>query len=456
MGDGMMSFPKDFVWGTATASYQIEGGVNLDGRGASVWDTFSHTPGKVQNGDTGDVACDHYHRWPEDIALMKQLGVRAYRFSIAWPRILPQGTGQVNQAGLDFYSQLVDGLLEAGITPYVTLYHWDLPQALEDAGGWPERSIVDAFVEYTDVVTRHLGDRVKHWITLNEPMVFTFLGYSWGGHAPGLADHQLGVAASHHALLAHGRAVPVIRQNAPGAEVGITLNLSMVYPAVDDPAYEQAAVELRSGAYDWFADPVFGLGYPPMMLEYYRELNAPTILPGDMETIATPIDFLGINNYYAQFAVPREDGTPGGRGLSPDELTAAGYELTTMGWPVVSDGLRELLHFVNDRYSPGQIMITENGAAFPDVLENGSVNDPQRVRYYHAYVGAVASAIQQGVPVTGYFAWSLLDNFEWAFGYSQRFGLVHLDFDTLKRTPKASFEWYRRAIAANAVVSIDS
>lgn len=450
-----LSLPEGFVWGTATASYQIEGGVNLDGRAKSIWDTFSHTPGKVLNGDTGDVACDHYQRWAEDVALMKQLGVGAYRFSIAWPRILPQGTGQVNQPGLDFYSRLVDGLLEAGITPYVTLFHWDLPQALQDAGGWPSRSIVDAFAEYTDVVTRSLGDRVRHWITLNEPQVFTFMGYSVGGHAPGLTDHRLGVEASHNALLSHGKAVSIIRQNSPGAEVGIALNMSMVYPASPDPADGQAAERLRAASFDWFADPLFGLGYPGPMLQKYRELDAPTVQAGDMDTIATPIDFLGINNYRAQYALVDEQAPMGARILNPDELRAAGFELTTMDWPVVSDGMKALLHFVDKRYGCAQIFITENGAAYPDTVVNGQVDDPQRTRFYHDYIGSVAEAAQEGVPVKGYFAWSLLDNFEWAYGYSQRFGLVHVDFETQQRIPKASYAWYRRTIAANAVAPIE-
>ncbi|MBN2470803.1 MAG: beta-glucosidase [Anaerolineae bacterium] len=448
------SFPDGFVWGAATASYQIEGGANADGRSPSVWDTFSHTPGKILNGDTGDVACDHYNRWPQDIALLKQLGANAYRFSLAWPRILPEGRGQVNQAGLDFYSQLVDALLEAGITPYVTLYHWDLPQILEDQGGWPARSIVDAFVEYTDVVTRHLGDRVKHWITLNEPMVFTFLGYSFGEHAPGYTDHRLGVQASHHSLLAHGRSVPVIRQNSPGASVGITLNLSMVYPVHDTPEDRQAAEFARSSIYDWFADPVFGQGYPALMLDAYRELGAPVIEDGDMETIAVPIDFLGINNYSPDYVTAKPGWEQGGGGLTPEELAAQGFELTEMGWPVVADGLKDLLVFVNERYQPSSVLITENGAAFADEMQVGRVHDPRRVRYYHDYISAVWEAIQAGVPIDGYFAWSLLDNFEWSFGYARRFGITYVDFETLERTPKSSFEWLKRTIAANAVQPI--
>ena len=444
-------FPEGFVWGAATASYQIEGGVNAGGRGRSIWDTFSHTPGKILNDDTGDVACDHYHRWAEDVALLNQLGANAYRFSIAWPRILPQGIGAVNQAGLDFYSRLVDGLLEVGITPYATLYHWDLPQALEDGGGWPERSIVDAFVEYTDVITRALGDRVKHWITLNEPMVYTFLGYSFGMHAPGKTDHRLGVQASHHALLAHGRAVPVIRQNSPGSEVGITLNLSMVYPQQDTPEDRAAVEQHRAMIYDWFADPVFGLGYPEPMLAFYRDLGAPVIEPGDMEAIATSIDFLGINNYYPDIVAAGSGQNHGAERLGPDELREAGFELTDMGWPILADGLKDLLTFVNKRYHPAAIMVTENGAAFPDALVDGKVHDLRRVQYYHDYVTAVWQAIQDDVPVTGYFAWSLLDNFEWAFGYARRFGIVYLDYATQMRYPKDSFGWLQRTFAGNAV-----
>jgi beta-glucosidase len=306
-------FPADFIWGSATSSYQIEGAVHEDGRSPSIWDTFSHTPGKVQDDDTGDVASDHYHRWTEDVRLMQDLGLNAYRFSIAWPRVLPDGTGAVNQAGLDFYSRLVDGLLEAGITPFVTLYHWDLPQVLEDAGGWVDRAIADYFVGYTEAVARCLGDRVKHWITLNEPMVFTFVGYWFGAHAPGHQDAGMALQASHHCLLAHGRAVPVIREFSPGAEVGITLNMAKVYPVTDSQRDAAAADRMAAMNYGWFADPVYGKGYPQIALDMIGDQFTLDIQPGDMETIAAPVDFLGVNNYFPNYVRARAGGRPSRR-----------------------------------------------------------------------------------------------------------------------------------------------
>lgn len=446
-------FPSNFIWGAATASYQIEGAWEEDGRGPSIWDTFSHTPGNVVNDDNGDIADDHYHRWKDDIQLMKSLGLKAYRFSISWPRILPEGEGEVNEAGLAFYDRLVDGLLEAGIQPYVTLFHWDLPQTLQDMGGWANGAVVDAFAHYTEVVAHRLGDRVKNWITLNEPWCFAYLGYYYGVHAPGLKDLPMANQASHNALLAHGKAVNVIRSLWPDAQVGITLNLTLSYPASDTPADRQA-VRIADGHQNlWFLDPVFGRGYPQYMLEFYGD-SAPVIEPGDLETIAAPIDFLGINYYCNRFvrSASAEENPLGFNDLKPQELVEAGYEVTEMGWPVMPDGLRELMVWVNREYRPKAIFITENGAAYDDQIENGVVHDAARVNYLREHIAACRRAISDGVPLRGYFVWSLMDNFEWALGYTKRFGIIHVDYETQQRTLKDSARYYQRVLQANAVL----
>lgn len=437
------TFPKDFVWGTATASYQIEGAWNKDGKGESIWDRFSHTPGKVLNGDTGDVACDHYHRWRDDIQLMKDLGIKAYRFSIAWPRILPSGSGKVNEAGLEFYSQLVDGLLEVGIEPYATLYHWDLPQALQDKGGWADRMVVDAFVEYADITTRALGDRVKNWITLNEPWVSAFVGYRDGHHAPGHKDLNEAVAASHHLLLSHGRSVPVIRKNVKDANVGITLNLTPQMPASQSLADRKAANYIDGYINRFFLDPLTGRGYPEDMVKAF-ENSMSFVQNGDMEEIAVPVDFLGIN-YYTRNLVRANE-----KDNQPQTVFREGA-MTEMEWEVYPRGLYNLLGRVHFDYGFPAIYITENGAAFPDDKPvNGELHDPDRVSYIKEHLKVVNKAINIGVPVKGYFVWSLLDNFEWSFGYSKRFGIVHVDLETQKRTAKSSAKWYSRAIAAQS------
>jgi beta-glucosidase len=438
-------FPPDFVWGTATASYQIEGGVRDDGRGESIWDRFSHTPGKVHAGDTGDVACDHYHRWSEDVALMADLGVNAYRFSVAWPRILPAGTGQVNELGLAWYDRLVDALLEAGIQPWVTLYHWDLPQALQDRGGWAARETVDAFAAYADIVARRLGDRVAGWITHNEPWVVAFAGHHQGRHAPGLADLGLALQVAHHLLLSHARAVPLLRAASPRARVGITLNLSVARPGSDSPEDAAAAQRVDGNLNRWFLDPLFGRGYPSDMTALYAA-SMPRMAPEDVAAIAAPLDFLGINSYFPTYvrAAPPEPGRElGAEALGPAELAERGFEVTEMGWPVVPDALRELLVGVHARYAPPAIYMTENGAAFADRVEDGAVHDPRRTVYLAEHVQAVAQAIEAGAPLRGYFVWSLLDNFEWAHGYSKRFGLIYVDYPTQRRLPKDSARWYR-------------
>jgi len=445
-------FPADFVWGAATAAFQIEGGAEAGGKGPSIWDNFCRVNGAVQNSDTGDVAIDHYHRWQEDIALMKALNLPAYRFSIAWPRVLPEGRGVVNEAGLDFYDRLVDGLLTAGITPFVTLYHWDLPQALQDKGGWTNRAIIDDFACYTEVVAQRLGDRVKDWITLNEPHVFAYAGYYAGQHAPGLTDLLSANQAAHHALLAHGRAMGVLRALWPDCQAGITLNLSLAYPASSMPA-DRLAAHMADGQLNrWFLDPLFGRGYPADMLQFYGD-SAPVIEADDMDTIAESMDFLGINYYSNHFvrSVSADVDAFGFTGLKTDELRAAGYEMTEMGWPIMPDGLRELLVWVNKQYRPGALYITENGAAFADEVQDGAVHDIRRVEYLREHLAAARRAISEGVPLRGYFAWSLFDNFEWAFGYSKRFGMVYVDFETQQRILKDSARYYQQVITANSL-----
>ncbi|KAB8145514.1 beta-glucosidase [Chloroflexia bacterium SDU3-3] len=449
MSNNATPFPKDFVWGAATASYQIEGAIHEDGRGVSIWDTFSATPGKIVNGDTGAVACDHYHRWEGDIALMRQLGLKAYRFSIAWPRILPQGRGQVNEAGLDFYEKLVDGLLAAGITPWVTLYHWDLPQALEDEGGWLNRATSEAFAEYTEVVTKRLGGKVKNWITFNEPWCSCVLGYHNGIHAPGRVSHTVAdsLTALHTTYLAHGKAMAIIRRNSPGAKAGITLNLSQVYPASDSEADKAAAWRHDGYQNRWYLDPLYGRGYPADMLAIYGDL-APQVQPGDFELMAAETDFLGLN-YYAPTYIG--DGTEGGdpllktRWVRREELA-----VTAMDWSIYPDGLYDQIMRVSRDYPVKEVYVTENGAAYDDAAPTGdAVHDELRVAYYQQHIAAAGRSIADGAPFKGYFAWSLMDNYEWAFGYTKRFGIIYVDYETQKRTIKDSGLWYRDFIAAN-------
>jgi beta-glucosidase len=443
-----ITFPKGFIWGVATSAYQIEGAWDEDGKGESIWDRFSHTPGKIAHGDTGDVACAHYHRWREDVALMKELGLHAYRFSISWPRLFPKGRGRVNPAGLDFYSQLVDALLEAAIEPFITLYHWDLPQALQDDGGWPARSTAGAFAEYADVISRHLGDRVKHWITFNEPYVSAMVGYLEGRHAPGHSDLDEALAAAHHFLLAHGWAVPAIRRNSPEAQVGITLNLSGQTPASPSAADRAAAWQQDGIKNRWFLDPLSARGYPADIVQHYgRPMDF--VQAGDLEAIAAPLDFLGVN-YYARgvvrsSVVSEAENAP--RTVFPNP------KRTEMGWEVYPEGLYELLGWLHFDYRFPALYVTENGVAYPDqVGPDGQVDDPLRVAFLKGHLAAAARAIAAAVPLRGYFAWSLMDNFEWAHGYSKRFGLIYVDYRTQRRVLKTSAHWYRRVIAANAVV----
>jgi beta-glucosidase len=443
-----MTFPAEFVWGAATAAYQIEGAVSEDGRGESIWDRFSRTPGAVDNNDTGDIADDHYHRWRGDISLMEELGLAAYRFSIAWPRIFPQGTGAVNAAGLDFYDHLVDGLLGAGITPFVTLYHWDLPQALQDQGGWANPACVDAFADYAEAVARRLGDRVHHWTTHNEPWVVAFVGNYQGRHAPGVRDLPTALRVAHNLLLSHGRAVPRLRAASPGAQVGITLNFSTSRPASDSAEDAQATVLHDQYVNRWFLDPVFGRGYPAELVQVYGDRFVPPS-PAELAEIATPIDFLGVNYYYPNFLRP--GGELGFEPLPKDEVATRGYELTAMGWPVVPDAFGELLGRLGREYRGPVIYVTENGAAFDDLPSGGRIADERRIAYLHSHLGAVHAAIRDDVPIKGYFVWSLLDNFEWALGYSKRFGVVYVDYATQARLVKDSGHWYRAVASANSL-----
>ena len=443
----ILTFPEGFLWGAATASYQVEGAADADGRGVSIWDTFSRTPGKVVNGDTGDVACDHYHRYREDVELMARLGLKAYRFSVAWPRILPQGTGAVNQAGLDFYDRLVDALLAKGIEPFATLYHWDLPQKLQDdLGGWASRDIIEPFVHYADVVSKRLGDRVHHWMTHNEPWVVAFLGYGTPVHAPGAASWPDAVKASHHLLVSHGQAVPVLRANGDArTRVGIVLNLSWVDAASSSPEDQAAARRFDGYLNRWFLDPLFKGEYPEDMLALYRDFPPP-VQAGDLATITTPIDFLGVNNYSRAVV---------GAGDAPVLKIASVRpegEYTEMDWEVYPEGLYRLLVRVHQDYAPRALYVTENGAAFADeVSPDGKVHDPRRVAYLQGYIAQAHRAIQEGVPLKGYFVWSLLDNFEWGYGYTKRFGITYVNYETQQRILKDSGEWYAGVTRQNGV-----
>jgi beta-glucosidase len=447
-------FPRGFLWGAATSAYQIEGAFDADGRGESIWDRFCRTPGKVADGTTGDVACDHFHRWREDVGLMKHLGLQAYRFSISWPRVLPEGRGTVNERGLDFYSRLVDELLEAGITPFATLFHWDLPQRLQDDGGWPSRATADAFLEYVEAATRRLGDRVRHWITHNEPWCASLLSHQVGRHAPGWTDWPAALAASHHLLLSHGAAVPIVRAHSPRAEVGITLNLTPAEPASPSRADRDACRHFDGYFNRWFLDPLHGRDYPADMVRDYADAGrlpadwSRIVRPRDLEAIAVPTDFLGVN-YYNRAVVRSE--VPEAENLPRTVFLAPEAEWTEMGWEVHPDGLYHILCRVHFDYGPRRIFVTENGASWTDEPEpSGRVRDEKRRVFVKEHLRAARRAVEAGVPLHGYFVWSLLDNFEWDRGYSQRFGIVWVDYATQRRTPKDTALWYRRVIAGNS------
>ncbi|KAB2592516.1 GH1 family beta-glucosidase [Streptomyces arboris] len=439
------AFPADFTWGVATAAYQIEGAVTEDGRSPSIWDTFSHTPGTIDGGDTGDIACDHYHRVPEDIGLIKQVGADAYRFSIAWPRVVPGGDGPVNKAGLDFYDRLVDGLLEAGVTPFATLYHWDLPQVLQDRGGWTVRETSEHFAAYASHVVERIGDRVKDWATLNEPLCSAWIGHLDGRMAPGLTDLRAAVNASYHLHLGHGLAVQAIRAASSDARVGIVNNLSPIVPASTSEADLAAARRADGHINRWWLDPILGRGYPQDMVETYG-VELP-VRPGDLETIAAPLDWLGLNYYFRQIVTA----DPSGPAPGFTQVPVADARHTYMDWEVYADGLEQLLLRLTEEYGVERIYVTENGSAYQDtVAADGSVHDPERVAYLEEHLAACARAVAKGAPLAGYFAWSLLDNFEWAYGYDKRFGLVHVDYATQRRTVKSSGRRYAELIREHA------
>ncbi|OWV06055.1 beta-glucosidase [Micromonospora wenchangensis] len=430
-------FPAGFRWGVSTSAYQIEGGATADGRGPSIWDTFAHTPGRIVDGSTGDVACDHYHRHREDVALLAGLGVSAYRFSIAWPRVRPGGTGPVNAAGLDFYDRLVDDLLAAGIDPVATLFHWDLPQPLQDAGGWLNRDTAAHFAEYADVTAARLGDRVKLWITLNEPFIHLSLGHGTGEHAPGQTLLFDSFPAAHHQLLGHGLAVTALRARS-SSPVAIANNYSPVVRHGDTDADQAAAAAYDALHNHLFTDPLLGRGYPD-------GFDPGVVRDGDLAVIAAPLDVLGVNYYNPTGVRAPGEGSP----LPFELVPLEGYPRTAFDWPVVPDGLRTLLVGLRDRYGDAlpPIQVTEGGCAYDDVPDaDGLVPDPDRIAYLDGHLRAVRAAIDEGVDVTGYFVWSLLDNWEWAEGFTKRFGLVHVDFATGTRTPKSSYAWYRAQV----------
>jgi len=462
------AFPPGFVWGAATASYQIEGAVNEGGRTPSIWDTFSHTPGKVHGGDTGDVADDHYHRYAQDVALMRQLGIGSYRFSVAWPRITPQvtgrGLGPVNEMGVDFYSRLVDELLGAGIEAVVTLYHWDLPQALEDAGGWTNRFTSERFAEYAEVVAERLGDRVGTFITLNEPWCAAYLGYASGVHAPGRTDPAAALAAVHHLNLAHGLATTAVRRAAPDALVALTLNLGWVRPA-SDSADDAAAARRIDGLHNRvFLDPALRGSYPADVLQDTASVTDwAFVRDGDLAAIHQPLDALGLNYYTptvvrasggglpAEGADGQENGSASAWPACADiEFPSQPGPHTDMGWSIDPRGMYELLMRLSRDYPELDLYVTENGAAFPDtVSDDGAVHDPDRIAYLRQHLDAVRRAIADGAGVRGYYVWSLLDNFEWAYGYSKRFGIVHVDYATQQRTVKDSGHWYAEVVRSH-------
>ena len=443
------AFPDGFVWGAATAAYQIEGAVTEDGRGPSIWDTFSHTPGRVANGDTGEVACDHYHRWREDLDLLRDLGLNAYRFSVAWPRIQPTGSGAVEQRGVDFYRRLTEGLRERGLTPFVTLYHWDLPQALEDEfGGWRSRETAYRFAEYAGIVADALGEFDPYWITLNEPYVSAIAGYAEGRHAPGAREGHGALAAAHHLLLGHGLAVRRLRGT--GAGVGITLNLSPAVPASRSEADLAAARRQDLLINRQFTDPLLAARYPEDAGSVWGHLTDFGFrADGDLDIISEPLDFLGVNYYFRVHVRAAPTGTPPGEtafDIGVQRVTPEGLARTGLGWPIEPDGLYETLTGVlRDRYQGlPPIYITENGCSYPDEV---GVPDEPRIAFLQSHLAAAARAIADGVDLRGYFHWSLIDNFEWARGYAPRFGLVHIDYATQVRTPKASYAWFRDFLA---------
>ncbi|WP_086931779.1 GH1 family beta-glucosidase [Agarilytica rhodophyticola] len=455
-------FDKNFIFGAATAAYQIEGAVAEDGRGPSIWDVFTHKKGKIHNSDNGDTACDHYHRYRDDVDLMTQLRLQAYRFSIAWSRILPEGTGRVNQQGLDFYKALVDRLLEKNIIPYATLFHWDMPLALHKRyGGFLHRRAAYDFANYTEIVVEALGDRIKHWITMNEPWEHSCLGHALGVHAPGHHRPWMHMHIVHNQLLAHGLALQKIRHHSPDAEVGITLSLTPIHPATDSDKDRQAA-KIANEFFNFITlDPLLKGYYPKDLCRRFGRF-APKVNAYDMDSICAPCDFIGVNNYQREFArytplVPfLNTWIVGGTSTADGDFVKDGVQHTSMGWEVYPQGMYEVLHCLQHQYNNPKVIITENGAAFEDTLIEGKVSDPKRIDYLQGYLAQVKSAINEGANVRGYFTWTLMDNFEWAVGYSKRFGLVYVDYDNQQRIIKNSGFWYRDLIQKNQTESFRS
>jgi beta-glucosidase len=458
-----VAFPPDFLWGAATAAYQIEGGATEGGRTPSIWDTFSRTPGKVKGGHTGDVACDHFHRSVEDVKLMAELGLRSYRFSLSWPRVQPGGSGPANQAGLDFYRQLVDDLLEHGIEPWITLYHWDLPQELEDLGGWPVRDTAGRFADYAELAHGALGDRVRYWTTLNEPWCSAFLGYGSGAHAPGRSHGAEAIRAAHHLMLGHGLAVQAMRNAQPDHQLGVTLNLYAVSPQTGSSGDVDAARRIDGLANRFFLDPVLRGQYPADVVEDLRQVSDfGHVREGDLAVISTPLSVLGIN-YYSRYVVaaPAQDAEPEPYWRSPSNwpgservrFVTRGVPVTDMNWEIDAPGLVEVLNRVHRDYPPLPLYITENGSAFVDEVVDGEVDDPDRLAYFDSHLRACHEAISSGVPLRGYFAWSLMDNFEWAWGYSKRFGMIYVDYQSQLRIPKSSARWYADVIRQNGLAA---
>jgi beta-glucosidase len=436
---------EPFVWGAGTAAFQIEGATTADGRGESIWDRFAATAGNVAGGDTGEPACEHYYRWREDLDLMRDLNLQGYRFSVSWPRIQPDGRGPANRKGLDFYRRLAEGLRERGIVPMATIYHWDLPQTLQDEGGWASRDVVERFAEYARLVLDGLGGAVDDWVTHNEPWVTSFLGYAYGSKAPGLHDWPSALRAAHHALLAHGVVVREFRESGRAGRIGITLDLTVANAASGSDADVAAATRLDGHHNRWFLDALLRGAYPDDMVEFYERRVGPfdAVQEGDLETIAQPLDFLGVNFYRPNLVAADDDAVLELREVTQDR------EVTAMGWPIVPEALTELLVRIKRDYGDLPLVITENGAAFDDLLDGGTVvEDDRRVAYLREHVSAIDRARNQGVDVRGYYVWSLLDNFEWECGYEKRFGLVYVDYPTQRRIPKRSALWYRDLIAS--------
>jgi beta-glucosidase len=460
-GKDGLTFPPGFLWGAATAAYQIEGAASEGGRTPSIWDTFSRVPGRVVDGHTGDVACDHYHRYQDDVRLMADMGLQSYRLSLSWPRVQPGGRGPINQDGLDFYHRLVDELLASDIQPWITLYHWDLPQPLEDEGGWPARDTAGRFADYAALLHGALGDRVRYWTTFNEPWCSAFLGYAGGVHAPGREDASAAVSAAHHLMLGHGLAVQAMRAQRSDSQLGITLNLYPVTPHSDAPQDHDAARRIDGLANRLFLEPLLLGRYPDDVVEDLRKISDfGHVRPGDLATVATGMDVLGVN-YYSRHVVGGADDGGDGEYASPSwpgcervRFHSQGLPVTAMGWEIDASGLLETLRRINDEYTDLPLYVTENGAAFEDeVGPDGTVDDPQRRDYIEQHLRACHQAINEGVPLRGYFAWSLLDNYEWSWGYTRRFGMVYVDYPTQRRIPKSSGRWYAEVTRRNGLAA---